>query len=72
MVVEEGCVCVCVGGGCAVVLEQSMLTPSLCLTSLETSGGFLQILIGGRFTSPRQQERIPELTLIFLPCAVSR
>lgn len=64
MVAEEGCVCVCLrgGGGCAAVLEQSMLTPSLCLTSLETSRGFLQILIGGCFTSPWQQERIPEFT----------
>lgn len=27
------------GGGCAVLPEQSMLTPARCLTSLETSGG---------------------------------
>ena len=52
MVVEEGCVCVFKGGGCAIELEQSMLTPSLCLTSLETSRGFLEILVGGCFTSP--------------------
>lgn len=49
MVVEEGCV---YGGGGSALLEQSMLTPSPCLTSLETSRGFLQILIGGCFIFP--------------------
>lgn len=58
------------GGGCAVLPEQSVLTPARCLTSLETSGG-ASFISSSETASPlpRQQEKIPHSTLIHLSCS---